>query len=237
MSDLIRLDKFLSNKNIASRKDVSVYIRKGRVLVDGLVQKNASTKIDPQNCKISFDGEVLSYEKYIYIMMNKPKGVLSATRDNKSNTVLQIIPQDLFRKNLFPVGRLDKDTTGLLIITNDGDFSHKVLAPKSHIYKEYKASLDIDLDEKDILDFEKGIQTGGNNFLPAVLRIDENDKKIGYVKIREGKFHQVKRMFKACGKTVIDLERLCMGELKLDKALKEGECRQMTSEDLDRIFK
>ncbi|MFI3205849.1 MAG: pseudouridine synthase [Clostridia bacterium] len=233
---MIRLDKFFSMQNIATRKDIGVMIRKGRVEIDGVVVKNSAMKIDENTAKVKLDGKEISYNKFVYIMMNKPKGILSATRDKNASTVLDIIPEELQRKELFPAGRLDKDTTGLLIITDDGDLAHRMLAPKSHVYKRYKATIDMDIEKSDIKKFADGIVSGENHFLPAVLEQDEKEKNVGYVTIREGKFHQVKRMFVACGKKVVELQRLSIGELCLDKKLEQGQCRAITDEEVLKIF-
>lgn len=232
----LRIDKFLGDENIGTRKEISILVRKGFVAVNGVVVKNSSEKIDPEQDKIFFNGKEIQYNKNIYIMMNKPKNLLSATKDKKAKTVLDIIPQEFQRKELFPSGRLDKNTTGLLIITNDGEYAHKMLSPKSHVYKLYKALLDTEITNEDIEKFEKGIQTGGMNFLPAKLWHEEENPKIAYVLIREGKYHQVKRMFYGVGKEVLELERLQIGALSLDKNLKQGECRLLKKEEIDLVF-
>ncbi len=236
MPDMIRIDRFLANNNIGTRKEVSIYIRKGRVEVDSQVIKDSSFKFDSTSAEVKFDGNVILYKKHIYLMMNKPKGLLSATRDKKASTVLDIVPEESMRKDLFPAGRLDKDTTGLLIITDDGETAHKMLAPKSHVYKKYLAKLDKPLTVSDIQEFEKGIKSGDLQFLPAKLVIDENDSTVATVDIREGKFHQIKRMFKAQGKEVLELKRLQIGSLELDPNLNEGECRELSADEIRSIF-
>lgn len=224
-SEKIRLDKYLANQNLGTRKEITRLIRKGLAKIDDIVVKDPSVKFDPSVNKIKFEDKEIVYSKFIYIMMNKPKGVLSATRDKKAQTVLDLIPEEYDRVGLFPAGRLDKDSTGLLIITDDGDFAHKMLAPKSHVYKLYEVLLKSPCEDEYITAFEKGVSDSENDFLPAELNYDKQNSKVAYVTVREGKFHQVKRMFKAVGNEVIELKRLKIGELKLDKMLKEGECK------------
>lgn len=237
MANIQRLDKFLANQNIGSRKEVSALVRKGRVTVGGVVAEKSDMKIDADKDEIAVDGKVIGYSEFVYIMMNKPKGVVSATDDGKCETVVDLVPPELFRRGIFPAGRLDKNTTGLLIITNDGDMAHRMLAPKSHVYKIYEAELDGPVTGADIKAFEEGIKSGEQQFLPAQLWLkDENEPHKATVRIREGKFHQVKRMFAACGKTVLELKRCRIGALGLDESLGEGECRYLTKEELELIF-
>lgn len=231
-----RLDKFLANENIGSRKEVSALVRRGAVSVNGAVVKDASLKVDPEKDSVCFEGRQIGYNKFIYIMMNKPKGVLSATRDGKGSTVIDLVPESMKRQGLFPAGRLDRNTTGLLVITNDGDMAHRMLAPKSHVYKLYRAELDKPVGENEVKAFAAGISTGGVNFLPAEMWPDKDDPNTAFVRIREGKFHQVKRMFYACGMGVLELKRLSAGKLQLDETLGEGECRIMSSEEVESIF-
>lgn len=237
MANIQRLDKFLANQNIGSRKEVSALVRKGRVTVGGIVAEKSDMKIDADKDEIALDGNVIGYSEFVYIMMNKPKGVVSATDDGKCETVVDLVPPELFRRGIFPAGRLDKNTTGLLIITNDGDMAHRMLAPKSHVYKIYEAELDAPVTEADIKAFEEGIKAGEQRFLPASLWLQyENKPHKATVRIREGKFHQVKRMFAACGKTVVELKRCKIGGLELDETLSEGACRYLTQEELELIF-
>lgn len=233
----MRLDKFLANENIGSRKEVGVLIRRGAVTVNGLAVKKADMQIDESKDVICVNGEEIVYNKFVYLLMNKPSGILTATRDSRARTVLDLIPTELNRKGLFPAGRLDKDTTGLLIITDDGDFAHRMLAPKSHVMKRYEAVLDIPAEESDIERFREGIASGEDVFAPAKLEISREDPHVAWVEIREGKFHQVKRMFKACGKTVVKLKRLSIGELYLDEAsLEQGKVVVLTAEEANKVF-
>jgi len=232
----MRLDKFLANENIGSRKEVGVLVRHGGVTVNGQAVKKADMQIDPEKDEICVNGEPVKYNKFIYLLMNKPAGVLTATRDSRQKTVLDLVPEEFRRKDLFPAGRLDKDTTGMLILTDDGDFAHRMLAPKSHVMKRYMAELDLPAEEADIDRFSEGIVSGDDHFAPAKLEISEEDPHIAWVEIREGKFHQVKRMFSACGKTVVKLRRLSIGALVLEDALPFGAVRVLDPKEAEMVF-
>ncbi|MBR2280927.1 MAG: rRNA pseudouridine synthase [Ruminococcus sp.] len=230
-----RLDKILASQGIGSRREVQKLIKKKAVVVDGAVIVKPEFKIDPENCEIKVNGQALDFKKHIYIMMNKPAGVLSATEDSSQKTVLDLLPDELKRKGLFPVGRLDKDTEGLLIISDDGEFAHKLLSPKNHIYKRYYVELDGDLSEDMIKNFKNGIKLkDGTEFLPAKLEIA--DKRKAYVEICEGKFHQVKKMFLTQNLQVLYLKRVKMGGLELDGNLHRGNAREMTKTEKSVIF-
>jgi 16S rRNA pseudouridine516 synthase len=235
---LERLDKILSSQGYGSRKQVSQMIRQGAVAVDGVAEKKSDRKVDAELCSITVHGSPVFVKHHLYIMMNKPSGVLSAARDSRTPTVLDILPEHLKRKGLFPAGRLDKDTTGFLLITDDGDLAHRMLAPKSHIFKLYEARLDIPLEDEDIRAFAEGIPLRDFTCLPASLeRAGEEDGfPLARVQVREGKFHQVKRMFAARGKTVLALRRIRMGSLWLDESLEPGGARELTEEELALIF-
>ena len=230
-----RLDKFLVSQNIGSRKEAARLVRGGAVTVNGQTVKDPAQKLDPALDRVAVDGREVAYRKHLYIMMNKPAGVLSATEDKHAPTVLDLLPPDLQRRGLFPAGRLDKDTTGLLLITDDGDFAHRMLAPKSHVYKQYRAQLDAPVEEADIQAFAAGVAWEGEQYAPARLWV-EQDPRAAFVEIREGRFHQVKRMFQARGKTVLQLKRLKIGSLWLDSTLQEGECRLLTPQEIQAIF-
>ena len=236
--DKLRLDKFLSSQNICSRKDAGKLVREKRVTVNGNAAPKSDIKIDPERDIIEVDGKTVAYMEHIYIMMNKPKGVLSASNDKNAPTVIDLLPETLKRRGLFPAGRLDKDTTGLLIITDDGDFAHKMLAPKSGVFKLYKAQLDKDLTDEGKASLEKGITLAdGTAFRPAVVSFEnEGDRSSVFIKITEGKFHEVKRMFAYCGCEVLELERKCIGELALDGQLSVGEARLISERELKMIF-
>lgn len=233
-----RLDKVLSNLGYGSRKEIKGIVKDGIVKVDGEVVKDSSIKIDPDSCKISVNDEVVNYRKNIYIMLNKPEGVVSATFDNYDETVIDLLDDEYATFDPFPVGRLDKDTVGLLLITNDGKLNHRLTSPKGHVDKVYYAEIDKPVDEKDVEEFKKGIVIDdGYKCLPAILEIlkaDENGSEVK-VTIHEGKFHQVKRMFQARGKEVVYLKRLSFGSLILDDSLEEGQYRELTEKELMEI--
>lgn len=242
---LERLDKILASQNIGSRKEVGLMIRKGRVTVNGAVVVRPEHKADEEQDAIAVEGRELAVSRFIYLVMNKPKGVLSASRDTRAKTVVDLVPQEWQRRGLFPAGRLDKDTEGLLILTNDGDYAHKMLSPKKKVEKIYDAVLDFPIDSQDILAFSVGVKMKDFEALPAKLSVlppELADEKITPLQrqvrvcIYEGKFHQVKRMFMARGKTVLALRRVQIGSLKLDPNLSPGEIRQMTAKEILAVF-
>ena len=225
-----RLDKIISATGKKSRREVREMVRQGRVLVDGKPAPAADMKVDPQTAVILLDGEPLGYEKFTYVMLHKPAGVLTATEDRRQETVLDLLPPELRRRALSPVGRLDKDTEGLLLLTNDGQLAHRLLSPKSHVDKVYYARVDGALEPGDIAAFAAGMTLGdGLECLPAGLEILSPTEAL--VTLREGKFHQVKRMLAARGKPVLYLKRLSMGRLRLDPALAPGAWRMLTEEE------
>ena len=225
-----RLDKIISATGKKSRREVREMVRQGRVLVDGKPAPAADMKVDPQTAVILLDGEPLGYEKFTYVMLHKPAGVLTATEDRRQETVLDLLPPELRRRALSPVGRLDKDTEGLLLLTNDGQLAHRLLSPKSHVDKVYYARVDGALEPGDIAAFAAGMTLGdGLECLPAGLEILSPTEAL--VTLREGKFHQVKRMLAASGKPVLYLKRLSMGRLRLDPALAPGAWRMLTEEE------
>ena len=225
-----RLDKIISATGKKSRREVREMVRQGRVLVDGKPAPAADMKVDPQTAVILLDGEPLGYEKFTYVMLHKPAGVLTATEDRRQETVLDLLPPELRRRALSPVGRLDKDTEGLLLLTNDGQLAHRLLSPKSHVDKVYYARVDGALEPGDNAAFAAGMTLGdGLACLPAGLEILSPTEAL--VTLREGKFHQVKRMLAARGKPVLYLKRLSMGRLRLDPALAPGAWRMLTEEE------
>lgn len=230
-----RLDKFLRDQGIATRSELKEYIRKGLVRVNDDTVKDPGTHIDSDSDKVYVNGELINYKKFVYYMLNKPRGVITATEDNKENTVLDLFPEDIRRRNVFPAGRLDKDTEGLLIITNDGIFAHNLMSPKKHVKKLYEAVLDCFPGDRAIDVFAVGVVLDdGYKSLPAKLEfLQKQGKVIARVEIFEGKFHQVKRMFKAVGANVLFLKRLRIGGLWLDETLKPGEYRELSQQELD----
>ncbi len=235
--EMERLDKILASQGTLSRKEVKEMIRKGRITLNGAVVKDSSVKIDENKDVVTVDGVELTLKKHIYIMLNKPQGVVSASESDTDETVVDLVPDELFRKGLFPAGRLDKDTTGFVLITDDGDFAHKILSPKNHIFKTYVAELQHTLSPEDIKSLENGITLGDGTELKEskVEVIDDVDKSLVRIMICEGKYHQVKRMFAATGNKVLSLHREKMGSLYLDENLKPGECREITHEELEKI--
>ncbi|QNK39403.1 pseudouridine synthase [Caproicibacter fermentans] len=229
-----RLDKILASQNLGSRKEVGAIIRSGRTNVNGVAVKRSEQKADPDSDVITVDGEILEFKKFIYLMMNKPVGVLSASRDPRARTVVDLLPPRLRRRGIFPAGRLDKDTRGMLILTDDGAFAHRMLAPKSHVMKWYEAELDSPVSQGDILAFRRGVTLGnGMTCLPAELSVlREGEHPLVLIKVREGKFHQVKRMFLARENLVLSLRRVRIGGLSLDPALPEGAARELSPEEV-----
>ena len=237
MGKMERLDKILALHGVGSRKEAGLLVRRGSVLINGVQAARAEQKVDPERDSISVEGKELTLRKHLYIMMNKPSGVLSATRDPRAETVVDLLPPKWRRKGIFPAGRLDKDTRGLLILTDDGDFAHRMLAPKSHVWKLYEAELDGPVGPEERERFREGISIGDRVCLPAELYLPEGKpSSLVRVRIREGKFHQVKRMFGAVGREVTALKRLRIGNLPLDGSLKPGECRLMTEEEKSSVF-
>lgn len=230
---MIRLDKYLADMGIGTRTEVKKLIRQGKVKVDDIVVKSPEQKLEIEKQKVSCEGQDVNYKAFEYYMLNKPAGYVSATTDPKENTVLDLITSNK-RKDLFPVGRLDKDTEGLLLITNDGDMAHRLLAPKKHVDKLYYAKVEGVVTEEDKKVFAEGVCIGENEMTrPAVLEILKSDEISEiHLTIQEGKFHQVKRMFEAVGKKVIYLKRLSMGSLILDEGLQLGEYRPLTEEEI-----
>lgn len=234
----MRLDKYLADMGIGTRSEVKQYIRKKQVTVNGAFPTGAQQKVEPGQDEIRFQGEVVSYVQYEYFMLNKPGGCVSAVTDRDSRTVLDLIDEKN-RKDLFPVGRLDKDTEGLLLITNDGMLSHNLLAPGKHISKTYYAKVSGEVTQEDVVIFAGGIDIGEKkDTLPAELKVLSCEGGVSEIEltITEGKYHQVKRMFEAVGKEVVYLKRISMGGLKLDDELKPGEYRRLTEEEISKIM-
>ena len=228
--ELQRLDKIIASGGRWSRREVKLLVRQGRVLVDGVPARSAEDRMTPETAEITVDGERLAWRRYTWLMMNKPAGVLSATEDGRGKTVLDLLPEELRRRELFPVGRLDKDTEGLLLLTNEGGLAHDLLSPKKHVDKVYYARTAGELEEADCRAFAAGMTLGGGlECLPAGLEIlSAGAESEALVTLREGKFHQVKRMLAARGKPVLYLRRVRMGILTLDPALGPGEYRELT---------
>jgi 16S rRNA pseudouridine516 synthase len=229
------MDKMLSNSGIGSRKQIKTDARKGCIEVNGTIEKDSSRIIDTDTDAVKYKGETIKYIQFIYLMMNKPRGVVSATEDNYDKTVIDLLRNEEKFYKPFPVGRLDKDSEGLLLITNDGKLAHELLSPKKHVDKTYYVEAAEEVTEDDVKAFGNGVILKEDNYktLPAKLQIIESGyPSICLVTIREGKFHQVKRMFNAVNNEVSYLKRISLGPLKLDESLKTGQYRHLTEEEL-----
>lgn len=229
----IRIDKYVSVACGISRNDAKTLLRKGSVFVNGNCIKRSEEKISEDD-KVAVNGQPVFYKKYVYLLMNKPKGVLSASIDKKVKTVIDLVPEEYRHYDIFPVGRLDKDTTGLLLITNDGEFAHRIISPKSNMDKLYHVVLDGTVTDEHVAAFGKGIILADKTqCMPAELRaVGENE---ALITIREGKYHQVKRMFGTVGLGVNELKRLSIGGLQLPEDLKAGDCRELTEGEFSKL--
>jgi 16S rRNA pseudouridine516 synthase len=228
-----RIDKILSNMGYGTRKEVKELIKSGLIEIDGTVVKDSAQQVDADSQEIKVGGSKIIYKEFIYILMNKPKGVISATEDSREKTVVDLLTEEFKGFNPFPVGRLDKDTEGLLLLTNDGQLSHMLLSPKKHVPKTYIAKVAGMVSEKDVEAFSKGvILEDGYKTMASKLEILERGAVSSVeITIYEGKFHQVKRMFQSVGKEVIYLKRISMGELRLDETLEPGEYRELNERE------
>ena len=232
----MRLDKFLVDCGVGSRSEVKKYLKQKFVKVNGEVETSAKCQIDEKQDTITFQGQFLQHEHFVYYLLNKPKGVLSATEDSQHRTVLDLLDDCARHKEVFPVGRLDIDTHGLLLLTNNGPLAHAMLSPKKHVDKLYQAQIDGMMTEQDVEQFHQGIRLKDFTCQPADLEIvsvdEKNNSSLVRITLREGKFHQVKRMVASCGKKVVDLQRLSMGPLVLDEDLQIGDSRRLTEAEL-----
>ena len=232
----MRIDKYLANMNVGSRKEVHQLIKQGIVAVNGTVVKTPKQQVKESD-QVTVNGDIVAYQKYHYFLLNKPKGVLSATEDRSQPTVISLLaPQDRYQ-GIVPVGRLDKDTTGLLLLTNDGQLNHELLAPGKHVDKVYRAGIAGVANDATVKTFASGMTLGdGIKLQPAELKIlsqdEEHNRSTTEIKIREGKYHQIKRMFGAVGMKVVELERISMGKLTLPANLKRGEYLELKLEDI-----
>lgn len=235
----MRLDKFLVDCGVGSRTEVKKILKNKTVKVNEVVETSPKRQVDPKQDQISVSGQVLNHERFVYYMLNKPKGVISATEDSKHKTVLDLLDERAHYKDVFPVGRLDIDTHGLLLLTNNGGLAHAMLSPKKHVSKCYEAKVSGIMTSEDITAFERGIALKDFTCLPAQLDIlernEEEKTSLVHITLKEGKFHQVKRMVAACGKEVIDLKRLTMGPLSLDTNLALGEYRILTNQERESL--
>ncbi len=233
--NLQRLDKIISSQFNIPRKVTKAIIHRGKVKIDGNIIRDPSLQVDIDKVTIEYKGQTLDYKEHIYIMLNKPKGVLCASQDKNRQTVVDLVPSELFRQGLFPVGRLDKDTTGLILITDDGDFAHQVISPKKNVFKTYKVTLDGDLTDQGVALLEKGVTLAdGTACKPAVVKSVEGN--VCVIKISEGKYHQIKRMFGVLDLGVNELQRVAIGELFLPENLAVGSAIELSQSQKTLIF-
>ena len=232
----MRLDKFLSVTGSATRSESAKAARAGRITVNGTAVKSPSFSVDPDNDTICLDGVAINYKKYTYIMLNKPEGYVSATEDGRDPTVIEILPEQLQRLNIFPCGRLDKNTVGLMLLTDNGELAHRMLSPKKHVEKRYNFKCRIPVSDDERNEIEQGIKLAdGYITKPAILDLNE-DRTSGIITLHEGKYHQIKRMFGAVNDNrIIYLERVSFGPLMLDDSLARGEWRYLTDQEISSI--
>lgn len=226
----MRIDKYISNSTSYSRKELKVFFKKGQVRVNGEVVTNIGTHIDEDTAEVFLAGEKIEYHRFTYLMLNKPAGYISATYDKKFPVVTDLVPEKYSHVDLFPVGRLDMDTVGLLVLTNDGDLAHRLLVPKSHVPKTYYVKSRENLTTEGMEAFRRGVELEDFTAMPA--KVEKISEKEAYLTIYEGKYHQVKRMYESIDNEVLYLKRVTMGNLHLDESLKEGEMRPLTEEEV-----
>ena len=230
----IRLDKYISDAMGVSRQDAKKLLSKGAVAVDGKVNKKGDTKITEAS-KVFVNGKLLEYKQFVYIMLNKPKGVVSATDDKNDTTVVDLVKGDYPKRNLFPAGRLDKTSTGFVLLTDDGDFAHDILAPKKHVSKEYIVTLDAEINEDIIAQFNSGVTLADGTELKSAVLEATDDPLVVKVILKQGVYHQIKRMFGVFDIGVNELHRTHIGAVELDKNLQPGQYREITAEELEKI--
>ena len=228
-----RLDKVISNQIGYSRKEVKDLVKQKRITINGNVALKSDVKVDVLVDKIFVDGEEISFKKFVYLMLNKPKGYVSATEDKNMPTVLELVPDEYLHRDLFPAGRLDRDTTGLMLITDDGEFAHNILSPKKHVKKTYNVTIDIPMTEEMAIGFKNGVNLIDGECKEAELTI--TGEYTGVVVLTEGRYHQIKRMFGCFGAKVVELERIGMGDFCLPEDLELGECREFSNEELKQV--
>ena len=225
----MRLDKFIVEAGLATRTEVSKYAKAGAISVNGVVVRRASGHIDPVTDKVTLHGKAVIWREFTYIMLNKPDGYVSATDDGKFPTVVELLPEEFQRIGLFPCGRLDKNTLGLMLLTNNGPLAHKLLSPKNHVDKKYRFTVKFPINEDDVRELESGVDIGG--YVTAPCKVEMIDEKNGYITLTEGKYHQIKLMAEAVHNQITYLERVSFGPLLLDTALERGEWRHLSAEE------
>ena len=228
----MRLDKYLSDATPYTRREIRGLVMRKAITVNGATARSVDMKVNETADTVCVNGAKVLYRKFIYLMLNKPQGYLSATEDDRDPVVVDLLPEELKHFAPFPVGRLDKDTEGVLLLTNDGQFDHELMSPRKNLYKRYYAELDLPATAEDIEQFAAGMEFKEFTAKPARLEIDPNDPRKVYVEISEGKYHQVKRMCERVGKTVLFLKRVAIGKLTLDETLECGKVRELTPEEL-----
>lgn len=237
MANAIRLDKYISDAAVVTRSEAARLIRSGSVSVNGAVAKSGSAKVDVDKNEVLLSGRRLKYNRYIYVMLNKPEGYVSATEDGREHTVIELLPPELQKKDLFPAGRLDKNTVGLMLLTNDGDTAHRLLSPKHHVGKKYFFKCKFPLSEEERLSLEAGaVLSDGYVTKPSVIEMSD-DGLSGYITLTEGKYHQIKRMLESVNNKITYLERVTFGELVLDASLERGAWRYLTDEEISSLSK
>lgn len=236
---MMRLDKYMSLAGVLSRSDTTRAVRAGDILVNGMAAARSDVKIDPDRDVITFRSERVIWREFTYVMLNKPQGYVSATEDGRDPTVLELLPEEIgrIRPQLFPCGRLDKNTTGLMILTNDGQLSHKLLAPKSHVDKTYRFRVKFPLSDDDAEKLESGVDIGGYITAPCKVKLfcSDDGAKEGEITLREGKYHQIKLMMEAVHNQITELERISFGSIKLPDGLDVGECRLLTDDEINSL--
>ena len=228
-----RIDKIVSEQTYYTRKEIKKLVSQGFIYVNGEQVKKPESKYDETNITIQINGKEIEIKKHIYLLLNKPKGYISSTEINDQKTVLDLVPEEYKNRNLFPAGRLDKDTTGLMLITDDGEFAHNILSPRKHVKKEYEVTLDIPVTETMVKGFKNGVNLNDGECKSADLEI--TGEYTARVVLTEGRYHQIKRMFGCYGAKVVELNRICMGNLYLPKELKLGEVKEATQDELLQI--
>lgn len=228
-----RIDKIISEQTYYTRKEIKKLISQGNVYVDGKQVEKPENKYDENNISIKINGKEIDIKKYVYLLLNKPKGYVSTTEMKSQKTVLDLVPEEYKNRSLFPAGRLDKDTTGLMLITDDGEFAHNILSPKKHVKKIYEVTIDIPTTETMVKGFQKGVKLNDGECKSAIMEI--TGEYTANVTLIEGRYHQIKRMFGCYGAKVVELNRICTGNLKLPKDLKCGEVREATKKELIEI--
>ncbi len=235
---IMRLDKFFSSQEILSRKEIKPLVKNGSIKINNTIAMSSDQKVNTDTDKVYLYSKEILYKPFVYIMLNKPQGVVSATDDKINKTVLDLIPKELYRSDLFPAGRLDKDTVGFVLMTNDGDFAHKILSPKNHIEKKYITQLDNSISTEDVKKLEQGITLAdGYACMPCRITVlEDGEKPLLEIAICEGKYHQIKRMFGVVNCGVTYLKRTHMGGIELDDKLHEGMCREMLHKEVETIL-